>query len=413
MCNIKPNSDLADLIKQTTLIIWDESSMISRSTFEALDRTFKDIFGTENAVLETVPFGGRLMVFGGDFRQVLPVVPRGGRSDVVNQCINRSFLWRHVEVKKLRINMRVQQAQNNNDVPLSAEIQQFADMLLEIGDGRTQTLKVHDRSTNNIFNTDYIQITSSMLIPGENVLCLLSAVYPQLFATSSVSLQSSSMSFISHTVLTPKNKDVMEINKLLIEKLPGEGITFLSADVVCDDNEAILCPPEYLNSIDSGSLPPHALTLKVGCPIMLLRNLDPTSGYCNGTRLIVKSLLRNVIEATIATGSHIGKVACIPKIKIISSENDSMQFKRCQFPVRLAFAMTINKAQGQTLDGIGLYLPSPVFSHGQLYVALSRVRAAQSIKILLCTNRTSISKELSKNHTRNVVFTEVFQPPHI
>jgi hypothetical protein len=308
--------------------------------------------------------------------------------------------------------MRVQQAQNY-DMSLSAEIQQFADMLLEIGDGRTETLKIHDDSTNSATNTDYNRITNSMLIPGENISCLLSAVYPELFSASNTSLPADSMSFISHTILTPKNNDVTEINRLLLEKFPGEESTYLSADVVCDDNQSIMCPPEYLNSIESGSLPPHALALKVGCPIMLLRNLDPTSGLCNGTRLIVKSLMRNVIEATIATGSHIGKVICIPKIKLISSENDSIQFKRCQFPIRLAFAMTINKAQGQTLDGIGLYLPSPVFSHGQLYVALSRVKSAQSIKILLCTNRTSVSKELSKNHTRNVVFTEVFQSPHI
>ncbi|KAG2191640.1 hypothetical protein INT46_002555 [Mucor plumbeus] len=385
ICNIKPNSDLPDLIPQTKLIVWDESSMISRSIFEAFDRTFKNIFGKTNAALETVPFGGRLMVFGGDFRQVLPVIPRGSRSDIAQ----------------------------NYDMSLSAEIQQFSDMLLEIRDGRTETLKIHDDSTNSATNTDYIGITNSMLIPGENILCLLSAVYPELFSASNNSLPADSMSFISHTILTPKNNDVTEIHKLLLEKFPGEKSTYLSADVVCDDNQSIMCPPEYLNSIESGSLPPHALALKVGCPIMLLRNLDSTSGLCNGTRLIVKSLMRNVIEATIATGSHIGKVICIPKIKLISSENDSIQFKRCQFPIRLAFAMTINKAQDQTLDGIGLYLPSPVFSHGQLYVALSRAKSAQSIKILLCTNRTSVSKELSKNHTRNVVFTEVFQSPHI
>ena len=94
MCNIKPNSDLADLIiRQTKLIIWAESLIISWSIFEAFDRTFKDIFGKTNAGLKTVPFGGRLMVFGGDFRQVLPVIPRG------IQCINRSFLWLYVKVK--------------------------------------------------------------------------------------------------------------------------------------------------------------------------------------------------------------------------------------------------------------------------------------------------------------------------
>ncbi|KAG2190543.1 hypothetical protein INT46_010705 [Mucor plumbeus] len=242
MCNIKPNSDLADLIiRQTKLIIWAESLIISWSIFEAFDRTFKDIFGKTNAGLKTVPFGGRLMVFGGDFRQVLPVIPRG---------------------------IQLQQAQSY-DMSLSAEIQQFADMLLEIDDGRTKTLKTHDDSTNNATNTDYIRITNSMLISGENISCLLSAVYPELFSVSNTSLPADNMSFISHTILTPKNNDVTEINRTLLEKFPDdEEPTYLSADVVCDDNQSIMCPPEYLNSIELGSLSPHALALKVECPIM-------------------------------------------------------------------------------------------------------------------------------------------------
>ena len=164
--------------------------------------------------------------------------------------------------------MRVQQAQSY-DMSLSAEIQQFADMLLEIDDGRTKTLKTHDDSTNNATNTDYIRITNSMLISGENISCLLSAVYPELFSVSNTSLPADNMSFISHTILTPKNNDVTEINRTLLEKFPDdEEPTYLSADVVCDDNQSIMCPPEYLNSIELGSLSPHALALKVECPIM-------------------------------------------------------------------------------------------------------------------------------------------------
>ena len=92
--------------------------MINKSTLETVDRTFKDFFGADNSTLEFIPFGGRLIVFGGDFRQVLPVVPKGSRTDVVNACINRSYLWPLFVVKRLRINMRVQQAQQNNDLLL-------------------------------------------------------------------------------------------------------------------------------------------------------------------------------------------------------------------------------------------------------------------------------------------------------
>lgn len=138
----------------------------------------------------------------------------------------------------------------------------------------------------------------------------------------------------------------------------------MGADSATDKNQQFTFPLEYLNSIDTGSLPPHTLNLKIGCPIMLLRNLDSSSGLCNGTRLIVKTLHRIVIAANITTGSAIGEIVFIPKIKLISFDTDAVAFKRRQFPVRLAFTLTINKAQGQNFDKIGLYLLKPVFGHG-------------------------------------------------
>ncbi|GAN11433.1 ATP-dependent helicase RRM3-like [Mucor ambiguus] len=365
MCGIKPHSEQADLLRKTKIIIWDESSMISKSTLETVDRTFKDIFSEHDDALKSVPSGGRLMVFGGDFRQVLPVVPKGGRSDVVNQCINRSHLWQSFKIERLRINMRVQQAQTSNDLSLSMELHRFAHMLLDIGDGATETLKIVNDATNTAVDTDYIKVMDEMLIPGENLFDLISSVYPGFESASNIG-----NTMVNSAILTPTNANVSEINKLLMDSFPGESVTYYSADAASCNNQdqVIQFPPEYLNCIESGSLPSHSLTLKVGCPIMLLRNLDPSSGLCNGTRLVVKSLLRNIIEATIQTGPSIGSVVCIPRIELISPDSDSVQFRRRQFPVRTAFAMTINKAQGQTLDSIGLYLPKPVFSHGQLYV---------------------------------------------
>ena len=406
MCGITPSSMQAQLLRKTKLIIWDESSMINKSTLETVDRTFKDIFGTQNKVLESVPFGGRLMVFGGDFRQVLPVIPKGSRSDVVNACINRSFLWPSFTVKKLQINMRVQQAQNSNNPSLSLELEQFANMLLNIGNGSAETLRVQVYPNFFPTDTDFAKLLDSMLIPGDNLLNLLSAIYPELF-NRNLRIGNDTSYLISSAILTPINVHVAEINRLLIEKLPGEQVIYYSADETLDLQQSLEHPMEVLNVIESGALPPHVLTLKVGAPIMLLRNLDALNGLCNGTRLIVKSLMRNLIEATIETGAFAGSVVCIPKIKLFSAETDAMQFQRIQFPIRLAFAMTINKAQGQTLDRAGLYLPKPVFSHGQLYVALSRVRQKESIKILIGKS-SSIPAQYAKNHTRNVVYKEVF-----
>ena len=141
----------------------------------------------------------------------------------------------------------------------------------------------------------------------------------------------------------------------------------------------------------------------------MLRNLYPKDGVCNGTRMICRSFKSHIIEAEIATGPNKGATFLIPRIDVISNEvQTTIPFKRRQFPIRPAFAMTINKAQGQTLDSVGLFLTTPVFSHGQLYVAFSRIKQPSSIKILLDRQISAI-----KNHdglyTENIVFNEVFK----
>ncbi|GBN85740.1 hypothetical protein AVEN_45839-1 [Araneus ventricosus] len=129
-------------------------------------------------------------------------------------------------------------------------------------------------------------------------------------------------------------------------------------------------------------MPPYKLNLKPGCIIMLLRNLAPTKGLCNGTRLIVTKLQRNIIEAK-RIGSENGETYFIPRIPLIPSDsNMPFKFKRKQFPVRLAYSMTINKAQGQTFEKICLMLSNPVFSHGQLYVGFSHVKSFDSVTVV-------------------------------
>lgn len=105
---------------------------------------------------------------------------------------------------------------------------------------------------------------------------------------------------------------------------------------------------------------------KVGSPIILLRNINPPKLF-NGTRLAVKKMTPNLIEATILIGKAKGKNVLIPRIPMIST-NRSLKFKRLQFPVRLSFATTINKAQGQTLQICGVNLEESCFLHGQCYV---------------------------------------------
>nr|XP_027108928.1 replication protein A 70 kDa DNA-binding subunit B-like [Coffea arabica] len=162
---------------------------------------------------------------------------------------------------------------------------------------------------------------------------------------------------------------------------------------------------DLLNSLTRNDFPPHKLLLKPYCPIMLLRNIDPPQGLCNGTRLICKSLSSNIIHAVITCGEFAGKEVFIHRI-CFRAENNSdspVSFERIQFPVRPCFTMTINKAQGQTLDFVGIYLREPVFSHGQLYVAMSRAKNSSSIKILI---KPSIFDDQEDSIAENIVYTE-------
>jgi ATP-dependent DNA helicase PIF1 len=148
------------------------------------------------------------------------------------------------------------------------------------------------------------------------------------------------------------------------------------------------------------------LVLKKETPIILLRNLSPTEGLVNGTRLIVKNCHQYFIDAEILTGVNQGKRVFIPRAKLSPSDADlPFQLIRRQYPIKLSFVMTINKAQGQTIPIMGLYLPKPVFSHGQLYVALSRVQSKDNLKVLV---KDGHIKGKDGIYTKNIVYREIF-----
>ncbi|XP_025409114.1 uncharacterized protein LOC112682657 [Sipha flava] len=343
---------MATVLQKSAIIIWDECTMTHKHSLEAFHRTMQDLKGNHKL------FGGTVILLSGDFRQTLPVIPHSTFADEINACLKQSFLWTSVETLRLTMNMRVQ-LQNDPTA------QVFSKQLLDIGNGE---IELHQ-------NTQYIKLPDIFCTVVETRNELIESVFPDI-----LNYYLDHNWLCNRAILAARNVDVNEINFHIQQILPGDLMSFKSIDTVIDENEIVNFPTEFLNSLDLPGMPPHNLQLKIGSPIILLRNLNPPQ-LCNGTRLVIKKMTENILEATILSGKFKGDIVLLPRIPLLASES-SIPFKRLQFPICLAFAMTINKSQGQTMSICGLDLENTCFSHGQLYVACSRVRKPSNLFVL-------------------------------
>ncbi|XP_015948462.1 uncharacterized protein LOC107473413 [Arachis duranensis] len=293
----------------------------------SLDKCLKDVLRFDRGYNPHAPFGGKIVVLGGDFRQILPVIPRGSREEIVHSCINASNLWQSCQVLQLTENMML--SRGSRDIH-GVQLKEFATWLLQIGDGligdstdRESVIRIPDNLLLNIESPSWIILRVGVTLD----------------------------------VVTEVNNHVMSL-------IPGNERVYLSSDTLINEDghlqsELYTMSTESLNALN-----------------------------CSGPN----------------TGRNTGEVVFIPRMNM-SPNNDTLpiRFTRRQFPVALCFAMTINKSQGQTLLTVGVYLPRPVFTHGQLYVVLSRVSMHSGLKILSVDSNGKVS-----DHTVNVVYREVF-----
>ncbi len=369
VCAISLQSTDAQLMCMTTMIVWDEVLMSSVQHIEGVDRILRDILKCD------IPFGGLTVVFGGDPCQILPVVRRGDHAKIVQACVLCSCLWQKVHQVQLKQNMHV-----------PVEEIEFSKFLLEIGEGHFPVQPE--------IGEDVIHVPEPFLVSG--VPQLIEAVFPH------ITKGYSDKYFVANrAILAPKNEHVDMINNKVMELFPGEGRIYTSADSVGEEGLDNTYPVEFLNFLNLSGLPPHSMQLKVNCPVILLRNLraGPGNGLHNGTQMIIKYLGNCIIEAEICSGVNKGTCVLLPCITLVPSDTDfPFTLKWCQFPVQPCFTMTTNKAQGQTLHFVGLFLQEDVFSHGQLYVALSRVCKVSCVAVLPAS---------CDGFTRNIVYHEV------
>ena len=361
-CNLF-NTERFILLQNTVIIFWDEFVSNNRELFEAVLRAlrgFKIIF-----------------VAIGDFRQILPVVENGIPQDTINACITSSPVWLKFKRLRLTINIRLILTEHSN---LSTQ----SEMLLAIGEGRS-----HDNAI--IVSEDTQNHTTQVGLPhieyfeqSADNKSALAWLYDNIAPYHKDNRDSA--------IFTATNEKVDEWNQIVQDMNPRTGYDLFSHDSFADvdDPNGYLsrCLTEpVLNTFNANGVPTYKLHLKINDICLVTRAIKAIDVATN-TRVQIIHISDRIVRVQLLSDPQRPPVL-IPKIrfKFTLQYGQSYKMMRCQFPLRLAYCFTYNRAQGQTLHKVLLDATFPPFEHGHLYVAMSRHRAPQNIRIYLNTSQ--------------------------
>ena len=349
LSTIDPFDSRGDLIRAASVVIWDEAPMVNRAVVACVD----DI--CQKVMQNSQPFGGKIIILLGDFRQTCPVVRGGSQADIIDASIKSSPLWPLFQLFPLSMPIR------NADDP------EFASWVDNIGDGASPEI-----------NLDFISRACSH---DE----LLDFVYPsEVLADPSCCLR--------RAILCPTNMQVNMYNESIVCRIDGVHRTYLAADSLQEADEVGLIPPQHVLDYVAAHTPPglphHTLNIKVNAVYCLMRNFSIDAGLVKNTRVIVTGIGTRLVTVRILRGIGGGcfidaEDILLPRINFTHTLHSGHTLLRRQFPLSAAYATTFNSCQGLTLDRVGVDLTTPVFSHGQLYTALSRIRHRDHARVLL------------------------------
>ena len=357
-CDTTKYPQQTELISAMSVVLWDEIFSSDKLVFNATQLSYD--------------FSGKVLIGFGDEGQIPPVVKYGTRSDIVNSSIVKHRQWGSFRVFKFTKNLRLLASEASTD-PTDLEAmayigrqKQYAKLCEMVRSGSNfdvniQCLSEHPTSGETIirlplsrFFTDYQSALNYLYPSGFNspelhkraILCSTN----ELVAEWNFKVQSLNPSHPIHLVAKTKPKSHDDPS--------GELSGMLTEDVCC--------------SYEDNSVPDHILTLKVGDVCLVVRTLSRKDHLANNTRVRILEVREKLVK--IETISDLTpRVFLVPRINFtVKSKFGGFEITRTQFPLRLAYAITYNKSQGQTIPTSLIDIRSCPFTHGHLYVAMSR-----------------------------------------
>ena len=383
------------LLKRVHIFIIDEVGMLKLDVITAIDNLLRFLHNAEPG--EANQFGRVIIIFTGDERQIMPIIP-GNVDPLGDEQAEASFFF-SVYTSPNRLT-RFELTRNMRLDPQATEFKQLQDA---IGRDAVNHVKFPDDTMHQ--HTRYIQIPESMARYDET------SFINEIFPPSVFDLPP--MDLIKRVILSSVNADVDRINAAVVGSMPADrpSHTYLSTNTAGEHDihnpENAVFSAENMQTIVDPSLPHHSLTLKVGTPVMCMQNIDVPNGLANGAMMVVTRVDRDIVWCLVNSRNGVLELPIIPTAFDYDNKR-GFTFTRIQLPLRVAFAVTNHRSQGGTYDMVGYHSLHPVWYHGGLFVVFTRCTTAAGFIVLVQPNHSGFPHPT----VRNVVHPRVARNRH-